>query len=601
MEKSILRDRMETDLNIQADRMYRNANGFVNKVIPFKQVDEELLKEYNSQFPSHFDEVSEIDGRKTYRKFRVPQDEPILDEPDLEPIDRHQYQQYEQEAIRAETDLVRFKEDIKMLEALIVEIKNRYMPEKSKNNLIKDRHKDLENLRQSINNANNIISRFDAYKRDVEDKEASNRSKVLITKKRNADKVAQYGIELKYLNRGAFNTEQLEGESESDYFQRLKNNAEITTTDESLENAKQMIAEQFRNKVKELIRNPVKVNEICKQIVPSYGEIDYPDPTNKVKLLKIFPLFKIKFEQRYGLNNQYITAEEVVEYMKSFLKRDAEGLIDVKVDDAPIKKEENNEVVFIKGIGSDLYLRKIKPDSKSEVILYSFSGDKGTFKQWFEKGLPDNRDEKTTSEIQRITKIKINKGEAMADLKRKAFTNDFDSISYYDKGSLYRRPTEGVQYGWGIKTEELPTEVQFGKLTLLLHKLYYKNILAVKHNGNISIAGLKNTKVSDKFVKLIMSLIEGEHPTHTEINALPIMEKQLYDRLIHLAHLNKKLPHTEDKTIHDLKKRMKLIEGEIHAGNNSPLLKKELYVICHALKDFGVLSMGEIKDYLPQF
>ena len=131
--------------------------------------------------------------------------------------------------------------------------------------------------------------------------------------------------------------------------------------------------------------------------------------------------------------------------------------------------------------------------------------------------------------------------------------------------------------------------------------MYYHNILAVKHSGNISIAGLKNTKVSDKFVAIIMSLIQGDHPTHTEINALPMIEKQLYDRLIHLAQLNKKLPHTEDKTIHDLKKRMKLIEGEIHAGNNSPLLKKELYVLCHALKDFGVLSMTELKDYLSQF
>ena len=291
----------------------------------------------------------------------------------------------------------------------------------------------------------------------------------------------------------------------------------------------------------------------------------------------------------------------MVEYMKAFLKRDAEGLTDVKVDEAPIKMEENNEVVVITGVGSDLYLRKIKPDTKTEVILYSFSGEKGTFKQWFESGLPSDRDEKSTAEIQRVTKIRINKGQAMADLKRKAFTNDYESKGYYEKESYNCKTHEGVQYCWGIKTEELPKEVQFGKLTLLLHKLYYKNILAVKHNGNISIAGLKNTKVSDKFVKLIMSLIEGEHPTHTEINALPIMEKQLYDRLIHLAHLNKKLPHTEDKTIHDLKKRMKLIEGEIHAGNNSPLLKKELYIICHSLKDFGVLSMSEMKEYLNQF
>ena len=580
MDKSILRDRMETDLNIQADRMYRNANGFVNMVIPFNPVDEELLKEYNAQFPSHFDQVSEIDGKKTYRKFRVPQDEPLLEEPDLEPIDRQQYQQYEQEAIRAETDLVKFKREIKQLEERIVKLRNTASNPESLT-MIRETLYRLEDARGNINDANNIISGFDAYKRDVQDKEASNRSKTLITKKKNADRVAQYGTELKYLNQGAFNTEQLEGEDESEYFQRLKNNAEITTIDESLEIAKQMVSQQFKNKVKELIRDPVKIEEICKRIVPSYGEIGYPDPTNKVRLLKIFPLFKKNFEERYGLNNTFISADEIVQYMKSFLKKDTEG---VNQDEIPY---EDPQVVFIRGSPNNLYLRKIKPnfgDDRSFKVLYSFSGDRDTYKDF-------TRLDKSTTLIKDATDIRITKEDALKMLEKKLITTDFKIIRHSDKET----------YGWGIQTEELPKEVQFGKLTLLLHKLYYHNILAVKHRGNISIAGLKNTKVSDKFVAIIMSLIQGDNPTHTEINSLPVMEKQLYDRLIHLAHLNKKLPHTEDKTIHDLKKRMKLIEGEIHAGNNSPLLKKELYVICHTLKDFNVLSMGEIKEYLSQF
>ena len=597
MEKSILRDRMETDLNIQADRMYRNANGFVNKVIPFKPVDEELLKEYNSQFPSHFDQVSDVDGKKTYRKFRVPQDEPILDEPELETIDINDYQLYEQEANISEKDLVIFKRDVKQLEETIVRLRNTTIsPESLKIQMIRDAQTKLEYARQEINRANNVISGFDAYKRDFEDKEASNRSKTLITKKKNADRVAQYGTELNYLNRGAFNTEQLEGEDESEYFQRLKNNAEITTTDESLENAKQMIAEQFRNKIKELIRDPVKINEICKRVVPSYGEMDYPDPTNKVRLLKIFPLFKKKFEERYGLNNTFISADEVVQYMKSFLKKDAEGFTE---DEAPIKRDEDPQVYFISGTPNNLYLRKIKPnrvDDRSFKVLYSFSGDRDTYKSF-------TRADKSTTLIKDATGIRITKEDALRMLEKKQITTDFKimRVDNFGEDETSGWVSDKPTYGWGIQTEELPKEVQFGKLTLLLQKLYYHNILAVKHSGNISIAGLKNTKVSDKFVAIIMSLIQGDQPTHTEINALPMIEKQLYDRLIHLAHLNKKLPHTEDKTIHDLKKRMKLIEGEIHAGNNSPLLKKELYVICHALKDFGVLSMGEIKHYLSQF
>ena len=117
----------------------------------------------------------------------------------------------------------------------------------------------------------------------------------------------------------------------------------------------------------------------------------------------------------------------------------------------------------------------------------------------------------------------------------------------------------------------------------------------------ISIVGLKNTKVSDKFVKIIMNIIDNIHPTTQEINGLSTQEKQLYDRLIYLAGLNKMMPHTRDKTINDYKKQMKLIEGEISAGNNSPLLLQELYVVVHSLKDFGILSQKDIKSYLAQF
>ena len=96
-------------------------------------------------------------------------------------------------------------------------------------------------------------------------------------------------------------------------------------------------------------------------------------------------------------------------------------------------------------------------------------------------------------------------------------------------------------------------------------------------------------------------MVEGTYPQAFELNGLSVNEKQLYDRLIHLARLNKMIPHTTEKTVTDLKTRMKLIEGQITAGNNSPLLLQELYVIVHSLKDFGVLGNKDIKNYLSQF
>ena len=157
------------------------------------------------------------------------------------------------------------------------------------------------------------------------------------------------------------------------------------------------------------------------------------------------------------------------------------------------------------------------------------------------------------------------------------------------------------QIGFGIKTDNIPETIHFGKVLILLHKLYYNNILSVKYHNKINIPGFKNVKVSDKFVKIIMNTLSEKKTTTTDINSLSTYEKQIYDRLIYLANLNRKLPNNKDKTISELKHRLKLIEGEIESGNNSELLIKELYEITYSLKDFGILSKKNMLSYLSQF
>ena len=46
---------------------------------------------------------------------------------------------------------------------------------------------------------------------------------------------------------------------------------------------------------------------------------------------------------------------------------------------------------------------------------------------------------------------------------------------------------------------------------------------------------------------------------------------------------------------------MQLIEGEIQAGNNNPMLKKDLYKIAYSLKDFKVISQKSMHEYRAQF
>jgi hypothetical protein len=163
-----------------------------------------------------------------------------------------------------------------------------------------------------------------------------------------------------------------------------------------------------------------------------------------------------------------------------------------------------------------------------------------------------------------------------------------------------KKATE-VEYGMGLHAEKIPARVPFGNVNLLLKKLYYNNELSAKNKHDKSIAGLKTTKVSEQFVKLIMNMLKGLHPTHGDLNHLPIHERQLYDRLIQVANLNKSMPHQGDRTVQELKKRLKLIEGEISIGNDNPMLVKEIYSILHTLKDFKSITQSQIDKYMSQF
>ena len=61
-------------------------------------------------------------------------------------------------------------------------------------------------------------------------------------------------------------------------------------------------------------------------------------------------------------------------------------------------------------------------------------------------------------------------------------------------------PDNGVfMKGWGMKhDEDVPKLANFGKNTILLNKLYYKNILSVKDKKMHSVEHMPNVKVSDK-------------------------------------------------------------------------------------------------------
>jgi hypothetical protein len=92
----------------------------------------------------------------------------------------------------------------------------------------------------------------------------------------NQDKIKSYRDELNVLNQGAFTTEQQIGETEQDYLDRLNQNAELTTQDETINEMRLLTNDIFRKSMKEIIKDPVLIDLVVNSIDP----ID--DVTNKL-------------------------------------------------------------------------------------------------------------------------------------------------------------------------------------------------------------------------------------------------------------------------------------------------------------------------------
>ena len=165
--------------------------------------------------------------------------------------------------------------------------------------------------------------------------------------------------------------------------------------------------------------------------------------------------------------------------------------------------------------------------------------------------------------------------------------------------------------GWGMKhDEDVPKLANFGKNIILLNKLYYKNILSVKDKKMHSVEHMPNVKVSDTLADIIFNMCKNANankPTKETLDTLKSSERVLFDLLLYVSGLSKSKSisavsgNSKDKHIKELKERLKLVEAEIQAGNNNPVVKAELKDIVNKLVLYHVISQNNGKEYLQQF
>jgi hypothetical protein len=175
-----------------------------------------------------------------------------------------------------------------------------------------------------------------------------------------------------------------------------------------------------------------------------------------------------------------------------------------------------------------------------------------------------------------------------------------DELSKQQAKSPQKKITDMFSLGSGISDRKLPKRIKFGKIALNPHRLYYDNMLVVLRQDGGHLLGYKNIPVSDAFVNVLMKIMDTEPVHHQDFKMFSINERELYDNLIHLAGLHKKVENNIDSTRKGMKQRLELIEGEIGAGNTNVNLKHEVKQLLHKMAYGGMISHPQARAHLKQ-
>jgi len=666
MERFEAQKMSQYELELKLDRMTQRAFGDKAQKPPKKPlsvVDAEVIKEYQKQFNEpvreyevEIDEETgeerpklDLEGNPIYKvitkKFRVvpaPEldvAEGLTEIPSAEEVNRAKLQienlmkELKQKEENLKKMLILRKQEIKFIDELPIpsaiitqelangrfvtrpnpelKLQREQVEEEKQIRLEKIQEIDMniEELKFQINKMKDVYDNFNIELARLPVLTRENEAKISSVKKINQERVKNYQETLNLMNRGAFQQDKMPNETDEDYVTRLQANAEQEYTDETLFEADMEIKRKFKEALKKLIRDDVKIEQVANNIRTNELGI-------KTDILKRFPLFKKKFLDLYGLNNSVLTATDITNFIKAFtsaLKGDDSLLeyLETSEKENPeytleLAEKDKSKVLIMNNPANNrnLYWRLAQyfEDDGSEalVALYSLTGKRESYKEYSPKDDNKRIKDETGFTAAYIKKYFDNKPIPVMLVNRIEPSGEYD-IDF----PISKEPTDiesEYKIGWGVPlVEEIPEMVQFGKIKIALNKLFYKNILSARHNNLGRISGLQNAKVSDEFVDIIMKLVRGSKVLKQEIDALQKSEQMLYDNLLSLANLHKNIPNNKDKTIVALKERLDLIGGSMDAGNDNKALVKEAYNIVKALKNFNVISNKEATKYLSQF
>lgn len=439
---------------------------------------------------------------------------------------------------------------------------------------------------------------------------------ILNERKNNEQKVNEYRDQLARLNSGPFNTNRLEGETEEEFLDRLRSNADIEVPIFAAEDANAALQQTF----KESLRKLIKSNVVTEQVVNHFAN----DLDTKLILLKKWSHVETEFNKFYKSGAGSLSYEEVLEFLESEVTAEPKRVLsNTKAMTNPTTKPTtlaNDLINFdeetIPANDYDFnFVTKTPAPNRPKINEKEFTKPKKTHKtyinhphqhpsdRYFERTQANNEVGKNRGRVRddewsdnsSIIARKINWNEF---LQNGPVTEDDFTASEQGRGlTFYQKATENP-HGLGVPRVAPQVMVPFGRIFINLEKLRMDNVLSVKLAGNKSIAGFPNQAISVPFVSVLETLIAHKEPNKYALDKIQDNEKHMLIRMLHLGRV--KQAEGKDKAIDQLKKRLKLLEDEINIGNNSKLLQKEIYQILHSLKDLGAVTQTAVKKYMKQ-
>ena len=477
------------------------------------------------------------------------------------------------------------------------------------------------------------ITNLQAEYRQIEENIKLNEQAIITAKVENKKVAKKYEDVFNEQNKNLYSVKQEPYESEEAYIQRIKQldamayDPTLYANRAAAENSK-----EFMNNLKQVMNDDAKISEITKQLgTKAIFDIN-----------KYWPKFKDTILKIYGLNNKQATAANYAEFMSAILDTiDTKGsLVTVltgaepkppttaapatpapapppppiaSIFDIALSADKKTLMVRNTDIGLTIFIKLTTNDE----ILYSDRDEEFTYKKFFFNSLPPHTNDYFKNIMTTLGLLDA------AGTKTPEYQYLFGAVSsakpdYYnhlktaiglEKTTPVKKnfnhkvaPHDPITIGWGMKSDDVPKHAHFGKNIILLNKLYFQNVLSIKDKKMHSVENFPNVKVSDKLTDILYHMcIKNTKPTKEIINSLNATEKKLFDLLLYVSGLGKNVGTNKDENIIELKDRLKLVESQIRAGNNNPVVKKEMKEIIQKLYLYKVISHNNGKAYLKQF